>query len=1172
MKHLNYYLTTIAVGLLIILGCSGGGDSSIPSAPDLNEPGLTSGVRQSQAGNHVLLGLWEFIYDFETGEFDIVPLRQAGFHLNLAPVYDIPGNLTVHIINNTLLQDGGLDIDISLVHPIPDSIFMGFDMRGIFFGDGPDTLASKDDPDLMWQGPNGFSLGNADGYTRWWNPTEFTTPGFFGYDPGIYGADFTSASTLNPYKYFATDLGPIDPVIPNINGSNRGSFRTDGGPVTRRFELRFPFDGGLTSLKLQYAFDICWEAPTGGGDIPDPTDFPLNANCPEPFHVEVDPSHSEVYYAGPADYGGSIYIEMEVFDWQAQENLDGIDGEIASITVESDTLFDDVVSVPVDSNPGSTLMSGIYSFAISDVHPTGIEDQEVVICIKSSGGSYQPPVSAEYPEGKPLATYIRVEIPVLGADPEVIGSFGVVGDVIDVATEGNYTYILTSLAALVIVDSSIPSDLTELNTMYLTGTPNALDVQDGYVYVSDGSGNLLVVDVAPPMQAMTVQTLVLLGSPTSVDADGDYAYLTDTDNNMHIVDITVPWEAYVVDVVPISGPGPAEEVVVEGDYAYVADDLEIFDLQIPGNPDSVVVVDTTTAAVEIAVPGTGYVYVANSSNQLLVVDANPPGSAHVAATFPTGAQVTDIQADGYYIFLTLAANQFIIAYFNGEYLQVHLLGSVTTPSQPHSVYVDGNIAYVGCEGIVLAVKLYEVDSPDPEGWAISWGNSTANEVEAIGTVTDSSGNVYVTGLFADTCDFDPGQGSVVETSNGNDDAYLCKFNPNGILLWVRTWGSTGVDQAYDVDIDSSGNVYVTGFYSGTVDFLPGDGSEEYTAVGLYDCFLTKFDSDGNHQWARTWGSGYYDGCNALEVVNNMIFVTGQVSDSTDFDPGPGDYTLHPSSYDAFVCRYESNGTFLWAKIWGSTAYDSGHDISFSTWTERIYITGEFRGTCEFDPDTGSDIHTSAGDADAYLTSYNISGVHGEAIPWGGSEYDTAVGVAVDSTGSIYVTGGYYGTADFDTETGPVQHTSAGEADAYLSIFDSDQVFSQVQVWGGTDNDYCTTVRVDTSDSVYVKGKFHGDVDFDPGPGINTLSEVGTDEDVFLSRFNASGLYLWTQSWPAIHGTGQDNGLCFDNNGNVFIGDASTGTVDFDPGFGNYNLTLVNDAFLIKLLSNGYWYW
>jgi hypothetical protein len=116
-----------------------------------------------------------------------------------------------------------------------------------------------------------------------------------------------------------------------------------------------------------------------------------------------------------------------------------------------------------------------------------------------------------------------------------------------------------------------------------------------------------------------------------------------------------------------------------------------------------------------------------------------------------------------------------------------------------------------------------------KGWARTWGGSDSDEGYSV--AIDGSGNVYVTGEFEDTVDFDPGAGVDSHASNGMWDVFLSKFDPNGNFVWARTWGGSGLDGGPSVAIDGSGNAYITGCFEGTVDFDPGAGTENHSSNG-----------------------------------------------------------------------------------------------------------------------------------------------------------------------------------------------------------------------------------------------------------------------------------------------------------------------------------------------------
>ncbi len=426
-------IVTLAIFLALTVGCSGGGGSSpvTPLMPsDNNDLSLTGNAIETSTGEdgHVLWGFWSIVLDVLAREFEVVPLRGASFHLNLSRLLsNAPGGLSVKI-NSLNIPNRLLDFDLTITHPVPDSNLRGFDVRGILMGPG-ETMAAQSDPSLVYCSLEGTRLINADGYTRWWNAVEFTDPGLFGYENNFVLPGFlVPTTTLNPYKYFSDPLGPNDPVVPGVNDENRGTFSTDGDPpsVTRNYQVRFPVINGNPKLGFHYAIDASYAPPVNGSGTPKPVeDFPPEANCPEPFHIEVNTDNSSVYYEGEASLGGHLVLDIEVFDWGAEDNPGGVNGEIDAIIIESPTLFDGMKLVDMTSMLGTQSTSSIFHITVPDVMPNDIEGQEVLVTVRSSyPTSYMPPIgSSDYPEQAALAAYTLVDIPVAVIKPSGFDSF-----------------------------------------------------------------------------------------------------------------------------------------------------------------------------------------------------------------------------------------------------------------------------------------------------------------------------------------------------------------------------------------------------------------------------------------------------------------------------------------------------------------------------------------------------------------------------------------------------------------------------------------------------------------------------------------------------------------------------------------------------------------------------
>ncbi|MBK7426249.1 MAG: SBBP repeat-containing protein [Saprospiraceae bacterium] len=449
-------------------------------------------------------------------------------------------------------------------------------------------------------------------------------------------------------------------------------------------------------------------------------------------------------------------------------------------------------------------------------------------------------------------------------------------------------------------------------------------------------------------------------------------------------------------------------------------------------------------------------------------------------------------------------------------------------------------------------------------WAKSMGG-TLTEI-GLGNAVDGSGNVYTTGYFEGTADFDPGAGTANLTSAGSSDIFVSKLDANGNFLWAKSMGGTSFDAGYGIAVDGSGNVYTIGYFGGTVDFDPGAGTSNLTSAGIDDIYVSKLDANGNFLWIKSMGGSAADNGYSIALDGSgNVYTTGYFRVTVDFDPGAGTANLiSAGSTDIFVSKLDANGNFLWAKsMGGGTGDDIGIEIAIDG-SGNVYTTGYFAGTVDFDPGAGTANLTSAGSADIFVSKLDANGNFLWAKSMGGTSFDNGNCIAADGSGKVYSTGYFQGTADFDPGTGTANLTSAGDGDIFVSKLDANGNFLWAKSMGGsaTDNSYGSAA--DGSGNVYTTGYFAGTVDFDPGAGTANLTSGGV-QDIFVSKLDANGNFLWAKS---MGGTASDIGysIAVDGSDNVYTTGYFGGTVDFDPGAGTASLTSAGglDIFVSKL--------
>ena len=338
------------------------------------------------------------------------------------------------------------------------------------------------------------------------------------------------------------------------------------------------------------------------------------------------------------------------------------------------------------------------------------------------------------------------------------------------------------------------------------------------------------------------------------------------------------------------------------------------------------------------------------------------------------------------------------------------------------------------------IFLAKYDSNGNFLWAYSLDHSEDFYSKAEGMDIDASGNVYVTGRYHGTMDFDPSPAVANLTSVGSqkDDTFLAKYNANGNYLWAISFGGLEYTIPSSLALDASGNAYVTGIYTGTVDFDPTANIENYTSIGTNDIFLCKYNSNGIYQWTIPIGSPSHDEANsvAIDAMGNA-YITGRICSSADLDPSPATVNLIPTGLcDPFLAKYDSNGSLVWANCMGVTNEGGGHSLTIDA-SNNIYLAGRFDGTLDVDPSANTENIISIGMADIFLAKYDADGSYNWAIPIsrGGVGWnDGGLGLALDHSDNIYFFGSFTDGCQFSTGSGTIGIGSVGQSDIFLAKY------------------------------------------------------------------------------------------------------------------------------------------
>ena len=386
-----------------------------------------------------------------------------------------------------------------------------------------------------------------------------------------------------------------------------------------------------------------------------------------------------------------------------------------------------------------------------------------------------------------------------------------------------------------------------------------------------------------------------------------------------------------------------------------------------------------------------------------VAKYGPTGSLLWARTFagqsttnPGGATISTV-SQGSAIALDGAGNLFVAGSFDGT---ISVAGptasnrftSVANATEPYVAKLDGSGHLTWFDAV--AGTGYDTDS-------------------ATSLAPDGSGGVIFAGSFADDATF--GQSTLA--ASGASEAFASRVNALGSFVWaVASRGANGSNaQVNGVAVDGSGNVDLAGFFSGTVDLDPSGSKATLASAGSDDALLWKLDPAGEFVWARSYGSADYDAATAVSVdASGNLYATGSFSDTVNFGTtSKADAITAGPIYDAFVLKVDPQGKEAWVDgLVGPIGSSKGQGVAVDAFG-TVDVAGTFSGPVDFDPRSGTDTLTSLGLADVFEAGYDTStGGLIYALQAGQSNFNAALGLAVNTLGVVSIAGTYSGPISF----------------------------------------------------------------------------------------------------------------------------------------------------------------
>lgn len=405
-----------------------------------------------------------------------------------------------------------------------------------------------------------------------------------------------------------------------------------------------------------------------------------------------------------------------------------------------------------------------------------------------------------------------------------------------------------------------------------------------------------------------------------------------------------------------------------------------------------------------------------------------------------------------------------------------------------NIYITGfffDTAYFGDIQLIsngdLDVYIAKLDKDGNFLWAKGGGGVNFDAGHSI--AVDAYGNSYITGRFRETVNFGP----FTLSSHGgySCNLFIVKLDTDGNWVWAKQAGGGGTasDRGYGITLDSSGNLFISGYIMGDASF----GNIDITSSGGRDIFIAKMDTNGNFIWAVTAG-GAQDDWNfdiAVDESGNT-YITGDFTSTAYF----GDTQLiSAGNEDIYIAKIDSNGNFVWAVMAGGPGSNTGYRIAVDN-EGNSYITGKFSQTAYF----GGTELISSGNDDIFIAKLDNNGEFLWAKKAGGTGEDTGYGVIVDDSGIIYITGSFHGFANF----GNIQLESYGLDDIFIGALDPNGEFLWIKRAGGTGNDRANDITLDSNNNIFITGYFYGTGHF----GNNQIQSEG-NIDIFIAKIDNS---------------------------------------------------------------------
>lgn len=452
--------------------------------------------------------------------------------------------------------------------------------------------------------------------------------------------------------------------------------------------------------------------------------------------------------------------------------------------------------------------------------------------------------------------------------------------------------------------------------------------------------------------------------------------------------------------------------------------------------------------------------------------------------------------------------------------------------------------------------------------------SGSNEQIINDSAIDSNGNLYLVGSFKGTVHFDPISATDEITSSGEEDIFITRINADGSYAWTYHIGGSSSDGASAIAIDNYNNLYITGYFSSSVDFDASSSIFLRRSDGLRDIFIFKITNDGEFSWVQTIASQETEAVTSIKLDNTSIYLTGYLYGDThttitvDFDKSSanGDFTIK-GRQDGFISKFNIiDGSYIWAKVFGvANMYNRALDVAVLN--NDILITGYLYGdNIDFDESDDSQGTISTNNKpEAFILKLSKDNqfIWVKALePQNPTDVSKGVKLEVINN-NAYIIGNLQGSVDFDTSSNQDIVNAGGQLGIYIAKFDDDGMILDKEIFIATNSSSMIKDSFVYNNKLYLIGDIKGSLNIQ-GTTITNSSSDTNKNDVFFTTLDSN---FSVENVEIFGGDLNDQGksISISNNGEIYILGEFEGTSDFDPSNSVNNKTSLDlrDIFISR---------